>query len=60
MDTREYMNSYNKLEELRADIRQVNVDNLSICGEDIDVETDKIFLTVLEWIDTNTEYIKFK
>ena len=59
MDTREYMNSYNKLEELRTGIR-VDVSNLSICGEDIDVETDKIFLTVLEWIDTNTEYIKFK
>lgn len=59
MDTQEYMDSYNKLENLRADIR-VRVAKLAICGEDIDVETEKIFLTVLEWVDNNTEYIKFK
>lgn len=59
MDTQEYMDSYNKLENLRAALR-ARVDKLSICGEDIDVETEKIFLTVLEWIDNNTEYIKFK
>jgi hypothetical protein len=59
MDTQEYMDSYNKLEELRTSIR-INVEGLSICGEDIDMETEKIFLTVLTWINDNTEYIKFK
>jgi hypothetical protein len=59
MDTQEYMDSYNKLEELRTGIR-ANVEGLSICGEDIDMETEKIFLTVLTWINDNTEYIKFK
>ena len=59
METQEYMEIYDKWKELRTDIRS-HVGGLVICGEDIDMETEKIFLVVLEWIKNNTEYIKFK
>jgi hypothetical protein len=52
---------FKKLESMHSNIRSKIIQLEPICDStDIDPATDAIFNVVLDWIENNTEEIKFK